>query len=445
MTRLLDRILSGGDQTERDMSLDGLVEWVTLNGMTFPSYGRSSVVEEVLHSFDGYATDALKANPVVFACVSARLMLFSEARFVWRDVSNGKMFGHTSLLPVEKPSPSRTSQELLALCELDATLAGNAYWASDGDGGLRRLRPDWVGIVTGDPGKGQRSTDLLGYTYVDGGTSSGQPPEIFTPSQVAHFAPIPDPQAHHRGMSWLTPVIRDVQADTAFTKHRLSTAKKGGVHTYAVRYPPLDEDQFRAAVKSFREQYEGPDGSGGSIHVSGGADITPLTMNLRDLDFKAVQAGGETRIAAAARVPAVIAGISEGLAGSSLNQGNYAMARRQFGDLYARPAWRSVCGAFESVLKPPPGSLVLWWDETDIGFLREDQKDAADVLAKKSEAMRQLIDAGYDADSVTEAIEVGDLSILKHTGLFSVQLQEPGTHAGGDQPGDVPALTEGGP
>jgi len=438
-------------ESERALTLDGLADYFKFQGATYPLVGRQGYgSEELEHNFDSYVAFALKANPIVFSCVSKRMSLFSEARFAWRNLETGKVFGNTDLAPLETPSPSRTTQEMLALCELDASFAGNSYWVRDGDG-MRRLRPDWVGIVTGDPRKsGQRATDLLGYTYVDGGSASGNRPEVFVPSEVAHYSPKPDPAAQHRGMSWLTPVLRDIQADSRFTDHRLSVAKEGAVHTFAVKYPPLSEPQFAEAVSAFRSMYEGSRNSGKSIHVSGGADITPLSMDLRALDFKSVQGGGETRIASAADVPAVIAIISEGLQGSSLNAGNYAMARRQFGDLFARPSWRSVCGAFQSLLRVPDGPNVLWWDERDIGFLREDQKDQAEVTEKKAIAMRQLTDAGYTAASVVLAVNSGDLSLLEHSGLFSVQLQPPGRQqkpempaangtAGGDNRPALPA------
>jgi hypothetical protein len=38
-----------------------------------------------------------------------------------------------------------------------------------------------------------------------------------------------------------------------------------------------------------------------------------------------------------------------------------------------------------------------------------------------------LIRSGYEANSVVAAVENDDLSLLTHTGLFSVQLQPPGT------------------
>jgi hypothetical protein len=55
--------------------------------------------------------------------------------------------------------------------------------------------------------------------------------------------------------------------------------------------------------------------------------------------------------------------------------------------------------------------------------------------------MKTLVDAGYDPDSVRDAVDADDLTTLTHTGLVSVQLQEPGTTQP-DQPatnGAVPA------
>ena len=70
-----------------------------------------------------------------------------------------------------------------------------------------------------------------------------------------------------------------------------------------------------------------------------------------------------------------------------------------------------------------------WYDDRDIAFLREDEKDAADIQSVQAAAIRQLVDAGYEPDSVIAAITAGDLARLKHSGLYSVQLQPPGTIA----------------
>jgi hypothetical protein len=75
------------------------------------------------------------------------------------------------------------------------------------------MRPDWVTIILGsktEPGDrrlgARRRGDRL--RLPPGRPASGRDPEVLLPEEVAHFAPIPDPAARFRGMSWLTPVIR---------------------------------------------------------------------------------------------------------------------------------------------------------------------------------------------------------------------------------------------
>jgi hypothetical protein len=78
------------------------------------------------------------------------------------------------------------------------------------------------------------------------------------------------------------------------------------------------------------------------------------------------------------------------------------------------------------IVNVPAGS-ELWYDDCDIAFLKEDQQDAANIQQTKAVTIKQLIDAGFESDSVVSAVTAGDLSLLQHTGLFSVQLQPAGT------------------
>jgi hypothetical protein len=162
-----------------------------------------------------------------------------------------------------------------------------------------------------------------------------------------------------------------------------------------------------------------------ALHLFGGADPVTLGTNFKDLDYKAVQGAGETRIASRARVPAAVLGISEGLQGSALNAGNFGQARRQFGEQFAYPSWRQMCEALSSLVAVPAGS-ELWYDTKDVAFLHEDAKDAAAVLSTDATSIRTLTDGGYSSESVIAAVTGGDLSLLKHTGLVPVQLQQPG-------------------
>jgi hypothetical protein len=161
------------------------------------------------------------------------------------------------------------------------------------------------------------------------------------------------------------------------------------------------------------------------MYLGGGATPKVVGADMKQIDFKVVQGAGETRIAAAAGVPPVIVGLSEGLQAATYS--NYGQARRRFADGTMRPLWRNLCGSLASIVAVP-ADAELWYDDRDIAFLREDEKDAAESQQTQASSIKTLVDAGYDADSVIDAVTAGDLGRLKgkHTGLYSVQLQPAG-------------------
>jgi hypothetical protein len=61
--------------------------------------------------------------------------------------------------------------------------------------------------------------------------------------------------------------------------------------------------------------------------------------------------------------------------------------------------------------------------------MHQDEKDAADTMQVLAAAASTLLTAGYEADSVTAAISSGDITLLSHTGLISVQLLPGGIKA----------------
>jgi hypothetical protein len=315
----------------------------------------------------------------------------------------------------------------------DADLAGNSYWIRQGDE-LVRLRPDWVQVVgtrrTMDTARGSRGTGQVGwvkkgYLYTEGGTLSGNEPVPFTVDEVAHFAPIPDPLAVFTGMSWLTPILREIQADHAMTRHKRKFFDHGATVNMVIRHADgAKEDQVKRWRDEFEDKHQGVDNAYKTLHLYPGADVTPVGANLKDIDFKSVQGGGETRIAAAANVPPIIAGFSEGL--EAATYANYSQARRRFADGTIHPLWQNVAGSIQNILPAPDDATRLWYDSTDVPFLREDEKDAAAIAEVKARTIRTYVDGGYEPTSVIAAVEANDSRLLKHTGWFSVQLQQPG-------------------
>lgn len=391
-------------------------------------------------------------NPIVWACISVRIMVFSEIRFSFQSMNSGqagKLFGTNELAVLEKPWPQATTGDLLARMELDASMYGNSYWVRpNGGSSLVRLNPtrtdialtDVVDQTTGNPiGK-----QIIGYFLND---DRGQIAATFLPEEVAHYRPIPDPAHEFRGASWLNALLPDIIADMDLTDYKHAFLQNAATPNLVFQFK---DKVSQEAFNNFRDRVEsshtGPESAWKSLYIGAGVDVKTVGSNFQELAFNEVQSAGETRIAAAAGVPAAIVGLSEAMKGSTLNTGNYAAVRRRFSDGTIRPLWRTSAGALSTIVTVPSGSR-LWYNDSDVPFLQEDVTDAAQIQESNAKTILTLIQAGYTPDSVVLAVTTGDMSQLEHTGLVSVQLQKapPAVPAGGESqadptlPGDPPA------
>ena len=410
-------------------------------GITQTQPGQAA--ERAPTDLPGYA-QLFATNPVIWALMTARMSVFSAPRFTWQRLNNGtpsEMFGTSELRLLEAPWPGGTTQDLLNRVIQDADLAGNSYWTEHENEAVR-MRPDWVQIVLErrrHPHGGDLGWRRYGYLYQEPGCD----PVFLWPEEVAHFAPVPDPLATFRGMSWLTPVIREVQNDNLMAAHKRKYFENAATPNLVVR---LAREVTPDAFKKFKDKMEaghrGVENAYKTLYLGGGADVTVVGSDFKQMDFSAVQGAGETRIASAAGVPSIIVGLSEGLKAATYS--NYGQARRRFADGTIHPLWQNAAGSFAPLVTPPggggSGAVRLWYDARGVPFLREDAKDAAEIQGVESRTIRTLVDAGYTPASVMAAVRASDWSLLVHTGLFSVQLQKPGSA----EPETPPALPEGG-
>jgi hypothetical protein len=406
------------------------------NNTYFPTGTQTTMsgekVEKAPTDFAGFATMA-RQNGVVDACLNVRASVFSATRFQWQRLNNGRpseMFGTPDLAPLEQPWPGGTTQNLLSQMLLDADLCGNSYWTLQ-SGQLIRLRPDWVDIIVAprEFRGGILGHELAGYLYTEGGLHSGNESIPLLPDEVAHFAPKPDPLARFRGMSWMTPIIRETQNDNLMSGHKRRFFENAATPNLVVRLArEVAPDAFEKFVARMDSTHRGAENAGKTMYLGGGADVTVVGTDFKSMDFSEVQGAGETRIAAAAGVPPIIVGLSEGLKAATYS--NYAQARRRFADGTIHPLWQEAAGSLATLIEPAgvprPTGVRLWYDSRDVPFLREDRRDAAEIQGLQSRTIRALVDAGYTPQSVQRAVDAEDWSLLEHTGLFSVQLQKPG-------------------
>lgn len=390
--------------------------------------------ERIDTTFRGFAA-AYRYNPVLFGCMATRQLVFSEARLQFQRIRNsrpqaGDFFGTPDLALFERPWEGGSTSDLLTRMINDADLAGNFYgwrrmYPGDARPSIMRLRPDWTTIILGSKSGRIEDAVRVGYAYVPGGPSSGRDPISIRREEVAHFAPYPDPEAQYRGMSWIQSLIDDVEADTTATRHKRAFFENGAKLGYVVTLSPnMSPEQFEKWVAKFRNSHEAVGQEFQTLFLAGGADVKTVGADLRQVDFKHVQGAGETRICAAARVPPILVGLSEGL--ESATYSNYGMAKRAFGDMTCRPMWRNAANSLAPLARVP-NDARLWYDARDVAFLQEDEKDSAEIFKAESETVHTLVTAGYTPDSAVAAVAAKDMTLLEHSGMYSVQLQPAGT------------------
>ncbi len=418
-------------------------------------------VAEISNTLQGYSA-AMRVCPPAFAAEMVRAAVLSQARFIFRSRSSGqtprKLFGNRDLSILERPWTNATQSELIARMEWHAGLAGNAYVVRRGDQ-LQVLRPDWVAILYGSnsqPDDPMFALDrrIIGYVYANGGltvspgTVSGMryEPETLLPDEVAHWSPIPDPEGADIGQSWFTPAIQDTRVDKAATEHKIRFFTNGATPNLVIKgIPAVTQNQFNEIVEMLESRHAGVANAFKTLYLTAGADATVVGSNWKDMDLKNIQGGVETRIAMLSRVPAPILQIAEGLAGSSLNAGNFGMARRIFADTWVYPTLQDLCSAL-SVLVKVPGDAELWFDTTDMPLLRDDAKDLAEIIKEQMLAMESGVRAGWKPDAVVRTVMSNNPAELlgQHTGLFSVQMQQPGASEEEQGPIDFGALRKPG-
>lgn len=387
---------------------------------------------------------AIAGNSAVFALTAARIQAFSQIRFQWTRFSGsqpGDLFGTPDLDILEHPWVGGSTAKLLGKMEIDNTAAGNAYIARPRKDMISRLRPDQVIIILGshldpmDPADAP-DVELAGYMH----QAANGKPTFYGPEEIAHYAPIPDPNFHFLGMSWITAALREAQADQAATEHKYRFFMNAATPNLAIKFDPaLDIDKVKAFKELMEDEHMGAMNAYKTLYLGGGADPVTVGKDFQQLDFAVTQGKGESRLAAAAGVPPSWVGFSEGLGGSALNASNFSTARRRFSDGTMYHLWQCAAEALEAIVPPTLGRTQRLWFDTRIPFMREDVKDIAAVQAQQAQAISTLVMQGFDPDSCVKAIANNDMTVLKHTGLPSVQLQSGGSATVTDKPATVNA------
>jgi phage portal protein BeeE len=405
--RLLDRI------AERYSLRDqGYYEGMASGAAVLLTYGTDDSREKSSIDVLSKAAQAYQTNGIVSACVLARMMLLSEATFKFRSLVDKHLYGNDSLRLLEYPWPNATAGELWARMEQDVSLAGNAYiWKAEPDLLVRRPPAEMTIVSEETPaGAGRTYRKIIGYAWDPNPVRPGgekPEPQFYTPDELVHWSPYPDYAANFRGMSWLSPVLREIDSDMAMTTYKTKYMDHGHPVSVIKYNAKLRPDTIDFISERLMSKYGGVNNAWKPLVVDQGADPI-MGKGLQELDFRAVQQGSELRICSAGGVPPIIVGLRDAESGES-----YQTAMRRFADLTIRPLWRSGCAVLQSLIEDMPSQGVqLWVDTSDIAALQAAETERAQVGQVNAAAALTLIQAGFTRESVIAAVTSGDMSQL---------------------------------
>lgn len=397
-----------------------------------------SPVEASAAGFEQIVRTMGSRSAIVAGAVQARSLAMSQVSFRFRSKRDpSRYFGTAALDPLENPSQDVTTWGLLSRVEPDIAFHGNAYWRRLPNNRIVRLRPDWMTIVIGSnerPNLAEPTlaadAEVIGYIYKPGGSQSKYREQELGPTEVMHWAPEPHPLHQFIGESWVSKVWREIAADMQTTDHVSKFFDNAATANMVAVAPPAvtSKPQFDDWVDAFDGAHRGLHNAWKTIYTQAGTDIKIIGSDLASLAMEDLQGGFETRVSAASRVPATVALFREGNKGSSMNGGNYGQIRRMWADAWFSSYAQGFCASVARIINVP-SDAELTFDPERVLLLQEDQKDAADIQQVQAQTVRALVDGGFSPDAAVEFVRNnGDLRRLlgEHSGLYSVQLQEPG-------------------
>ena len=358
---------------------------------------------------------AYLVSSTVHAVMNARMKVFAEVRFAWRR-ANGDIAPGRNLQLLERPWPGGTGTELLARMVNFADLSGNAYVYKADNDRLQVLDPWKVEVL--DNGR-----EKTGYLWLPDGPGGREVPLPL--ERVAHWAPLPHPEKRWLGASWVSVVADEFRTDLRMLHHMEKFYTNAATPNMVVTFKEkLSADSKSRLREELDRRYSGVQNAYRNLVMDHDPTIQMVGATAEQADQINTQKSIEARIASAGGVPPIIIGLKAGLDAATYS--NYGMAMRAFADHTIRPLWNSVVAALEPLVSVPRGS-ELWFDDRQVAALRQDKNEEAQIQATQAATIRTYIDAGYTPESAVTAVTSGDLTVLEHTGLFSVQLQEPGT------------------
>jgi HK97 family phage portal protein len=333
-------------------------------------------------TFTRLTRDGYQKNSALFACISALSFAFPEPPILVSQAGE-PLPDHPVRRLFTNPNPLMGEKELMLYTIQYMALGGNAYWykVRNGAGRVVQLWPYHAGHITPIPG-GDTWIQHYEYDLGDGRTT------ILNTQDIIHFKwPAIDPDQPWMAQPPIRAAARETDTDNEATRYLFALLKNDAIPRTVIEMPTeadITKQESERIKEQWRERYGG-DHRGDVAIMTGGAKVQRLSLNLQELAFEALSTIPETRIAAALRVPPIVAGLNAGLQRSTF--ANYSEARKAFTQDTLVPLWRLVESELQADLIPEfDRRLTITYDTGQVEALQESEEERRAFLLSEFQA-----------------------------------------------------------
>lgn len=338
-------------------------------GLTLVPNFFASVLWQITSSYPDLAQKAYGGNAIVYSCMRLLCQSVAEPPLI---ASTEAQDGELAPLPkthplqvlLDRPNELMTQYEMLELIEIHSGLAGGSYWWKQRTNGgqienLWPLRPDRVVPIYNPNLNAPRGERLLkGWAYYPPG---GGKPIPIPRSEVLAFG-TPDPAGETGGivetLGWVQVLSTEIASDneaTTFVGALLANYAQPSM-LIKTKMPIRDKEVAKRLKAQFMTELGGPH-KGEPALLDADTEIEKLSFDLKQLEFPDVRAQAESRVSAAAGVPAVLVGLKVGL--DKATYSNYESAREFFADTTLSNKWKRYSDQITSDLAKEYGPNIV--------------------------------------------------------------------------------------
>jgi len=349
----------------------------------------------------------MATNGTVFGIVAKTSTAVAKTEWhLYRKAKSGKdedrveVTSHAALDLINQPNPFMTRMELFEVAQQHLDLAGEACLLVGRNGRSRLplelwpIRPDRLDPVP------HPTKYLTGWIY----TSPDGEQVPLDVTDVIHVR-TPNPLDPYRGLSPVAAVLTEIaSADYAAQWNAnffRDSAEPGGIIEVDQE---LDDDEFDRLTTRWDEQHRGVSRAHRVAILEAGMKWIDRKYTMRDMQFTELRGANRDSIMEAYGYPKSMSGITEDVNRANAESGEYVFAK--WLTVPRDDRWRDTLNS--KLLKlygdNVPRELEFDYDSP----VPEDEAAENAARTSKATAAKTYIDAGYDGDSVKEALELPD-------------------------------------